>query len=98
MWLLLLTHKVLEDPSRLLPEGIGGHQLGFQALNGGAKGVLNLGIQVEKCVAQSLGQTLSQGGFPDATHTDETNLHAPCFPALRQSHEAYYTSLLVLTQ
>src|SRR5712691_13014486 len=98
MRLFLLTYKVFEDLSRLVPEGIRSHERGFQALNGGAKGILNLGIQVEKRVAQALSQPLPHGGFPDATHADETNFHDPCFPVLRWAYGADYTPLLVRTQ
>src|ERR1043166_8730371 len=73
MRLLRLTHKVFEDLRRLLPEGGHRQQLSFQALNGGAKGVLNLGIQVEKSGPKSRSQPLPNGGFSNATHTDEAN-------------------------
>src|SRR5439155_19686677 len=73
----LLTYKMLECQSRLLPEGIFCQERGFQTLNGGAKVVLNLGIQVEKIVPKSLSQPLPNGGFSDTTHTDEENLHNP---------------------
>src|SRR6266446_3383481 len=75
--LLLLTYKMLECQSRLLPEGIFCQERGFQTLNGGAKVVLNLGIQVEKIVAQSLSQPLPDGSFSDTTHADEEDLHDP---------------------